>query len=92
MGESGRAHCRGCGHGFGFNTGSGFKVVGIHCEDCGHREQFIRSDDPPQEDRSDPGCFGHCSRCDGRLTYAARPRCPKCRSTELDFASDRLWD
>lgn len=92
MGHEDKARCRACGRRFSVRTGSGIAVAGIHCEDCGHLELFARSEGLPAEDASDPGCFGRCTRCQGRLMLAAGPRCPRCRSGDLEIEATALWD
>lgn len=92
MGESGRATCRACGHGFELSSGGGFVVEIVFCEDCGRGQGVARGSEPAAGD--DPGeIVGRCARCGGTLRRDASPRCPRCRSAELEIdPPHRLWD
>ncbi len=92
MGNAGSVTCRACGHEFQLWTGGGFEVQIVFCEDCGrgeavwHGQQILKDGDRD-------AVIWTCSRCVGRLSLDASPRCPRCRSLELEFGPmDLYWD
>lgn len=83
MGGVGRAYdaiCKRCGGKFHVSEGSGMIAMPFHCEQCGQvwwwefgpRRPMGKTAAPPRCD------------CGGSFTAAAPPRCPLCRSPELE--------
>jgi Zn ribbon nucleic-acid-binding protein len=82
MVQSGSAVCRKCGHFFRLMMGSESRFQIVFCEDCGH-------DDVAHGQIEDGVPFGACRHCGGNLDPEAKPRCRRCRSTEIEFRPDR---
>lgn len=92
VGQQGQATCRDCEHSFRLSTSGGFVAQIVFCEDCGrggsvfHNQQVLGEGDPV-------AVVGTCSHCRGHLRLGASPRCPRCRSAELEIGPmDLLWD
>lgn len=92
MGQGGRVRCRACTHGFTLYKGAGFQSRVVFCADCGrganvpHFGEALGDGDPS-------ACVGICRRCGGAQRLDAPPRCPKCRSTDLEEGCvDFRWD
>ena len=80
MGSSYTARCKACGEVFTASSGGGFNFQLLHCDTCGkERARPLTPDLQPAPDYDDSGCG-----CGGRFTFDASPRCPKCRSAELE--------
>jgi len=92
MGQQGQATCRDCQHSFRLSTGGGFVAQIVCCEDCGRGESVFHNQEPLGG--GDPeAVVGTCSRCRSDLRLGAPPRCPQCRSAELEVGPmDLLWD
>ncbi|HEB91365.1 MAG TPA: hypothetical protein ENI85_17445 [Deltaproteobacteria bacterium] len=92
MGQAGAVTCRACGHEFQLSTGGGFKVQIVFCDDCG-RGEAVAHDQRILGDGDPSAVVGLCGRCGGSLRLGASPRCPRCRSLELEpGGADLLWD
>jgi len=89
MGQTYHARCNGCRHEFRTNVGGGFFFIQVRCEECG------RARDVPVEKNTDRTTqravgFGKC-RCGGSFSEDASPRCPKCRSDNLDLGEPEVF-
>jgi len=92
MGQQQLATCRACKHGFQVSTGGGFVAQIVFCADCGRGESILHNQEVLGGGHPE-AVVGICPRCSGQLRLNAAPRCPKCRSAELDLGPpDMLWD
>jgi hypothetical protein len=79
MGEAFDATCQDCGTVSNVSLGRGFTFLLQHCEACGKPKALsLREKIDPDDDT-----FDTCE-CGGRLSFDAPPRCPDCRSTDLE--------
>jgi predicted Zn-ribbon and HTH transcriptional regulator len=84
MGYSYGAACKNCGMKFEVNEGSGMSAMPFHCDRCGQEWSWeFGPGDPMGKLPNPPACA-----CGGSFTVEASPRCPSCRSTELDKDPD----
>jgi predicted nucleic-acid-binding Zn-ribbon protein len=81
--------CKDCGFAFKMKDGAGFNFTVVRCDRCG-RSKSIGFDARPvnaEEYRNAQNKAeleaGEC-RCGGTLKLDASPRCPKCRSGQIE--------
>lgn len=80
MGRGYQALCKQCGTEVEVNEGSGMIAMPFRCEDCGKEWWWhFGPGGPMGKEANPPTC-----ECGGRFTLEAPPRCPKCRSTDLE--------
>ena len=80
MGRGYQAICKQCGTQVEVNEGSGMIAMPFRCEDCGKEWWWHFGSGGPMGQEADPPTC----ECGGRFTLEAQPRCPKCRSTDLE--------
>lgn len=94
------ATCRCCGHRFEFRSGGGMIAHYLHCDQCSIGKS-VRFDEfkaltvgGPQNPGTDASydatvesVAGKCS-CGGSFKFDAPIRCPRCRSTDVDWDED----
>lgn len=101
MGSVNTATCNDCGHTFRVSGGGGFLFYELRCEKCGASKQ-IRHDEVNIEvsdaksgmgkhDRSEIERLAGSCRCGGRFTFDAKPRCPKCKSVDIEVGEPTLF-
>lgn len=80
MGRGYQAICKECSTTVEVNDGPGMSAMPFRCEDCG-REWWWKfgPGGPMDREANPPPC-----KCGGRFTSEAPPRCPQCRSTDLE--------
>ncbi len=91
MGRAYTAKCKKCDEEFECNEGGSFRARLFKCDTCGKDCWCLRSlegelipeeyDDPPKKPPE------QCE-CGGQFKIGAPPRCPKCRSTEIEMAPE----
>ncbi len=109
MGSSHEAVCRECGTKFRVDIGASMSALQVRCKDCGRATFVSLEDIYAKEAQDVPGLGADdgswsirdrlagelaatCS-CGGHYTVDAPPRCPKCRSADLDIAPpDLMYD
>jgi predicted Zn-ribbon and HTH transcriptional regulator len=79
VGRGHQAICKQCGTEVEVNEGSGMIAMPFRCEDCGKEWWWDFGPGGPTRKPDSPPCG-----CGGRFTEDAPPRCPSCRSTELE--------
>lgn len=79
MGRGYLAVCKKCSTSFEVNDGSGMLSMPLRCETCGKEWWWNFGPDGPVGKPEPPPC-----RCGGYFTIDAPPRCPECRSTDLE--------
>ena len=90
MGAGYEATCNKCGAEFQANYGGGMSSLLLHCDRCGKEAWWDRLKLIDPEATPDP----YDCKCGGSFTLEADPRCPKCRSgdLEIDRSSEILYD
>ena len=83
MGHGYDAICKGCGTKFEVNEGSGMIAMPFHCDRCGKEWWWQFGPGGPTGEANPPRC-----ECGGTFTMDAPPRCPNCRSLELERDPD----
>lgn len=90
MGSAFDARCNSCGRVFHVIHGGGFVSRVLHCEGCGeprHFEHLARI--PKFEEYLET----YRCPCGGTFSDEGVPRCPECRSPELDPIGNHVdWD
>lgn len=84
--------CRNCGHKFTLNDGGGLVCLQLRCDSCGRPKSiYIKDSDvlrkaalPDKEYCNEVEKSAGACPCGGKYTFDAPPRCPKCRSTDID--------
>ncbi len=91
MGSEYKTTCRKCGHRFILHSGGGVTFEQLRCEACGRATAVLINGDHVVDPSSEAGWArrmeskaGKC-KCGGQFKLDAKPRCPKCRSLELDM-------
>ena len=79
MGRGYQAICKECSTTVEVNDGPGMLAMPIRCEVCGKEWWWEFGPGGPDGEPESPPCT-----CGGRFTREAAPRCPKCRSTDLE--------
>lgn len=82
MGQSFDARCTECETEFEVSEGGGFHFALLHCKLCGAPRSVPLEIQPDGEPKLGP-FDRHCD-CGGTFTQSAKPRCPKCRSTDYE--------
>ena len=82
MGHNCTAVCLECGESFIVEHGHGFHFVGLRCVDCGKRKHIKLELIDSQPGKNAEELASKC-RCGGKFTDDAPPRCPKCRSKNV---------
>lgn len=90
MGQSWIARCRACGRESRVSTGDGMAFRLLHCAACG-RERELPRDYPGLPQGASTGSVPGCA-CGGRFSAEAPPRCPECRSADLEALPGTLLD
>lgn len=81
MGRGYLAICKECDTRFEVNEGSGMVAMPLHCNKCGKEWWWNFGPGGPFGKKPEPPS---CD-CGGRFTKSAPPRCPSCRSPELEY-------
>ena len=102
MGHTAETKCLDCGYEFTDDYGGGFSFYQVRCDLCGRpkvvgfeqlgdlQTRFHSDTDPITEEEYHQGIneFAGKCKCGGQFTLQAEPRCPKCRSTNLEEGED----
>ncbi len=83
MGRGYQAICMKCLTSIETNDGAGMASMPLRCETCGKEWSWNFGPGGPVGEPDPPPC-----ECGGRFTSNAPPRCPKCRSTDLERDPD----
>jgi predicted Zn-ribbon and HTH transcriptional regulator len=75
MGQISQAKCNSCGHEFELGQGGGFMFELLRCDQCGE----TKSKERHEVLRASTKCA-----CGGKFTKDAPPRCPECKSTDIE--------
>ena len=89
MGAQYQAICRQCGRECSIMLGGGFHFHLLHCDQCGRGKNvpFDEVGDREKETAFEQHA-GSCGCCGG-FRFDAPPRCPNCRSADLDYDKER---
>lgn len=79
MGRSYLALCNECGTEVQVNEGPSMSAMPFRCESCGREWWWQFGPEGPVGEPSPPRCG-----CGGKFSEDAPPRCPQCRSTDLE--------
>lgn len=80
MGHTFEAICKACETRFEVSEGSGMIAMPYHCENCGKEWWWeFGPGGPTGKEPNPPTC-----ECGGTFSLDAPPRCPACRSTDLE--------
>ena len=89
MGQTCRTTCNACGRDFTVRDGGGFFFLQVRCEACGKSETLPFKEPGDRAKLRETG-FGECS-CGGKMSEDAKPRCPFCRSDDLELGEVEIY-
>jgi predicted Zn-ribbon and HTH transcriptional regulator len=90
------AICKKCKNEFSFASGGGFNFTRLGCDRCDATKTLLYSDLEKHkvdfdDDKALEAFAGKCL-CGGSFRVDAPPRCPKCKSTELEIERIGFFD